>query len=124
MHPLMFDIEKAKREAIPWEQQAAIDKLVTSGFAVISEEDTYSWWDKLPVNHICYKFTPEGKKACFRWMYSTPMAWAKETTQGARHCVICLRDLYHMKVWAQIDKKPGCVCMACGAKGHGLQDLR
>lgn len=123
MHPLMFDIEKAKQEAQPWPFQDILDRLVESGFARIDEDATYVWWGKLSINRLSYAFTPEGKEACFRNRYTLPMAWAEDIQRGARHCVVCMRDLYSKNVWAQIKGKPGCVCMACGAKGHGLQDL-
>jgi hypothetical protein len=123
MHPSIFDIEKAKLEASPWPFQDILDKLVASGFASIDEYATYNWWGRLPTKHISYAFTPEGKEACFRNRYSTPMAWAEDIQNGTRHCVVCLRDCYRKKVWAH-NGKMRCICMACGAKGHGLQDLR
>lgn len=124
IHKSIFDIELAQQKAVPWPYQKTLDLLVTSGFAEINVGSTYSWWDKTSTNRIVYSFTPEGKEACFRNRYATPMSWAEDIQKGARHCVVCGRDLYRKKVWAQIQDKPRCVCMSCGGKGHGLQDLK
>lgn len=123
VHPSIFDIEKAKQEATPWPYQDIIDVLVESGFARIDPDSTYNWWGKVPTNHISYAFTAEGKEACFRNKYTTPMAWAEDIQKGARHCVVCMRDCYRTKVWAQVKGRSGVVCISCGAKGHGLHDL-
>jgi hypothetical protein len=113
---------------IDWDWQKEIDLLVSSGFAVFREDRTDLWRrDALqhgkPTYHRCYYWTPEGREACFRYQHSTPMAWAIEMYyKRARHCVVCGRDCYHKKVWAHSGAFL-CVCMACGAKGHGLADL-
>lgn len=120
IHKLIFDIEKAKQEATPWPHQDILDALVDAGFAEIDEGATYSWWGKLPTKHISYAFTPEGKEACFRNRYATPMSWVEDIQKGARHCVICKRDLYRKKVGEQYSGKPGCICMTCWAKGYSL----
>ncbi len=112
----------------PSEYQDNLALLLDSGFAVLDEQTTRAWkerawYDGLPSYRQCYTWTPEGKIACFRNRYTTPMAWAANIAEGARHCIVCGRDCYRLKVWAQVKGKPGVVCMSCGAKGHGLQDL-
>ena len=135
---MMLESEQKERERIAtipepqpqdWEFQKEIDLLIASGFAILDEQSTdlwkrRAWHDGKASYHRCYSWTLEGKEACFRNKYTTPMSWADDIQKGARHCVICGRDLYRMKVWAQIKGKSGCVCMSCGAKGHGLQDLQ
>src|SRR6266568_2253693 len=116
MDKSLFDIEKAQQEAEPWPFQDILDKLLASGFAVIDASSTFRWFDENG-HRLMYAFTLEGKVACFRNKYTTPMAWAEDITKGARHCVVCGRDLYRMKVWAQVKGKSGCVCMSCGARG-------
>lgn len=114
-----------------WPFQQWLDLFVKSGFAIVDEYATERWkhvqWLSNPPHprHYkrMYKWTPQGKEACFRNMYSTPMAWAEDIRNGARHCVVCGRDCFYMKVSARSGKSR-CVCMACGAKGHGLQDLQ
>ena len=111
-----------------WDCQKAIDILVASGFAVFREDRTDLWRrDALqrgkPTYYRCYYWTLEGREACWRYQYSTPMAWAIEMYyKRQRHCVVCGRDCYRKKVWAS-DGTFRCVCMVCGGKGHGLQDL-
>lgn len=116
----MFDIEQAKQNAQPYPYQDILDKLVAHGFAVIDEAATYRWFDENG-NSLMYKFTPEGKRACFRYCHSLPMAWAEDIQKGARHCVVCGRDCHRKKVWVQ--DKNRCVCMACAGEGHDLPDL-
>lgn len=118
----MFDIEKAKQEARPWPFQDVLDRLVASGFAEVDERQTYRWFNENG-KKLMYKFTEAGKAACFRNRYSLPMAWAEDIQKGARHCVVCGRDLYRMKVWEQEKGKPGCICLSCSRKGHRLQDI-
>jgi len=112
----------------PWDFQHEIDVLIANGFAIRNEASTAHWkalaWrDAKPSYHISYQWTQEGQKACFRWVYSTPMSWAAEIHDGhTRHCVVCMRDCFRRKVWAS-NGRFRCVCMECGAKGHDLQDL-
>ena len=112
-----------------WEFQKELDILVKSGFAVYDEQWTEMVWkrgaiqDKKPTYHRYYKWTPEGRVACFRYQHTTPMAWAEQWhLNHLRHCVVCGKDCYKKKVWAQ-DYEFRCVCVACGAKGHGLKDI-
>lgn len=115
-----------KMDVYPFEKE--LELLLASGFIVKDEPTTElwkrgQWMQGRLVYHQCYTWTPEGKRACFRSQHSTPMAWAADIHfENTRHCVVCGRDCYRQKVWAS-DGRFRCVCMVCGGKGHGLQDL-
>lgn len=105
--------------------QSILNKLVQYGFAAEDATRTFSWKDEAGKSwyKTCYVWTKEGREACFRWRYSTPMSWAEEMYhKRVRHCVVCGRDCFRKKVWANYGRMV-CVCMTCGAKGHGLQDI-
>lgn len=112
-----------------WPFQDAITLLITSGFVHEGEDTTQAWklqsWrDGKAFYHPYYVWTPEGKDACFRSAYTTPMSWAGDIhAERTRHCIACGRDCYRKKVWAH-DGAFRCVCMTCGATGHRLSDLK
>lgn len=108
--------------------EEALQILLSAGFIVEDESTTWqwkreSWIDGRPTYHQGYRWTPEGRHACFRYRDSTPQSWAKDIVTGhVRHCVVCGRDCYNKKVYAS-DGGRRCVCLTCGTQGHGLLDL-
>ena len=111
----------------PWPFQDALTVLIASGFAREDDATAQSWkrraWrDGKSSYHTSYVWTLEGKEACWRYEYTTPMAWADQMhSKRERHCIICGRDCYRKKVWAS-NGRVKCVCMVCGAQGHELVD--
>lgn len=103
-----------------WAFQLKLDLLVSSGFAEIDTEATdwharAEYGSKKPM----YRWTDIGRVTCFRYRYTTPMAWAHAIYESKeRHCEGCGRDLFGKPTGAHWGKR--CLCKGCHANGKQL----
>ncbi len=109
-----------------WFAQAQLDVLVQSGFAEIDPDNT-EWWERYNTDNGTnwplprYRWTEAGRKACWRYANTTPMAWADDMRQNTvRFCEACGRDMYRKTKAEQRGKR--LLCMACGRAGRSLSD--
>jgi hypothetical protein len=65
--------------------------LVTSGFAELDSERT-TRVRKAGSDLLIYRWTEQGYLSCSCSAYRSPMSWALEMAEGARHCTVCGTD--------------------------------
>lgn len=119
--------------------QRELDILVASGYAEIDErmtEGNRRYWENAGRKdnerfylRPIYRWARAGRMACYKYRYTTPMAYAEAMQQGAiRHCIHCGRTTVGIKVGARFDRgskaqKNRTVCVACHAAGKGLEEV-
>lgn len=108
-----------------WPYQAQLDLLVQSGFVEIDPDNT-AWWERYNADNgisgplPMYRWTEAGRKACWRYEYTTPMAWANDIRRNkVRFCEGCGRDLYRQTTWERWGKR--LLCRVCGRAGKSLE---
>lgn len=121
-----------------WLEQKELDLLVVSGFAELDEAQTQHNKEYFAaigggvgneyLLRPMYRWTPEGKAACHRYRYTTPMAYAKDMHENTiRHCIHCGRVTAGFPTGAKHLRgsqwqRNRTVCVKCHRAGKQLED--